>query len=71
MRQTSMEWLQERFTNLPTASPELIADWYRTAKLMHETEIKCAYINGQLTKYDDFKDKYKDADEYYNLNFKK
>jgi hypothetical protein len=66
-----MQYLEERLASFPTANPELIASWLETIKVMHECEIKGAYINGQLTKFDDFKDRYKNADDYYNLNFKK
>lgn len=71
MKETSIQWLQERFTNFPTTNPELIAERFATAMLINECEIKAAYINGELSQYDDFKDKYKNADEYYNSKYKK
>lgn len=67
---TSVQWLQQLFINNPAASTELIEQWFNSAKRINEEEIKCAYTNGRLSQYDNHKDKYKDSDDYFNVNFK-
>jgi hypothetical protein len=69
MKQTSTKWLQERFINHPTASPELIQEWFVTAKILNEEEIKCSYTLGQLSHYPSDKDNYKDCVDYFNKTF--